>query len=184
MLANGFGLGNNLLALGISTGVGAHPPKPPPLVEPERNPPGLRFFFAKIWINGALNSFAKSVRDRPLLRCKISVSTALSETERASPRIGQVKVAAVQARRARYRRGRRARGGSRSSSELRRKALIDSAILARLVCAGSIYAILQLIQRVVTVAVGNARRTLSRLGILPVSRGNMGQGQALAAPSK
>ena len=31
-----------------STGIGTYPPKPPPLVEPQRSPPGLRFFCRKI----------------------------------------------------------------------------------------------------------------------------------------
>jgi hypothetical protein len=30
--------------LGVFTDIGTHPPKPPPLVELQRNPPGLRFF--------------------------------------------------------------------------------------------------------------------------------------------
>jgi hypothetical protein len=32
--------------LGVFTDIGTHPPKPPPLVELQRNPPGLRFFCA------------------------------------------------------------------------------------------------------------------------------------------
>jgi len=36
--------GDNDIVLGIFTDVGAYPPKPPPLVELQRNPPGLRFF--------------------------------------------------------------------------------------------------------------------------------------------
>jgi hypothetical protein len=39
--------GDNDIALGIFTDVGAYPPKPPPLVELQRNPSGLRFFFLK-----------------------------------------------------------------------------------------------------------------------------------------
>ena len=39
--------GDNVVALGIFTDVGAYPPKPPPLVELQRNPSGLRFFFSK-----------------------------------------------------------------------------------------------------------------------------------------
>ena len=39
--------GDNGVALGIFTDVGAYPPKPPPLVELQRNPSGLRFFFSK-----------------------------------------------------------------------------------------------------------------------------------------
>jgi hypothetical protein len=39
--------GDNSFALGIFTDVGACPPKPPPLVELQRNPSGLRFFFQK-----------------------------------------------------------------------------------------------------------------------------------------
>jgi hypothetical protein len=30
--------------LGVFAGIGTYPPKPPPLVELQRNPPGLRFF--------------------------------------------------------------------------------------------------------------------------------------------
>jgi len=30
--------------LGAFTGIGTYPPKPPPLVELQRNPQGLRFF--------------------------------------------------------------------------------------------------------------------------------------------
>jgi len=29
-----------------TTGIGTYPPKPPPLVELQRNPPGLRFFYS------------------------------------------------------------------------------------------------------------------------------------------
>ena len=36
--------GHNGIALGTFSGVGASPPKPPPLVELQRNPSGLRFF--------------------------------------------------------------------------------------------------------------------------------------------
>jgi hypothetical protein len=39
--------GDNGVALGTFTDVGAYPPKPPPLVELQRNPSGLRFFFLK-----------------------------------------------------------------------------------------------------------------------------------------
>ncbi len=35
---------HNGIALGTFSGVGASPPKPPPLVELQRNPSGLRFF--------------------------------------------------------------------------------------------------------------------------------------------
>jgi hypothetical protein len=45
-LANSFSFSHNAFALGIFTGVGAYPPKPPPLVEPQRNPTGLRFFLS------------------------------------------------------------------------------------------------------------------------------------------
>jgi hypothetical protein len=46
-LANRFFFSHNAFALGIFTGVGAYPPKPPPLVEPQRNPTGLRFFLSE-----------------------------------------------------------------------------------------------------------------------------------------
>ena len=48
--------GDNGVALGIFTDVGAYPPKPPPLVELQRNPSGLRFFFLK---NGAFIIFSR-----------------------------------------------------------------------------------------------------------------------------
>ena len=33
--------------MGVFTDIGTHPPKPPPLVELQRNPPGLRFFLCR-----------------------------------------------------------------------------------------------------------------------------------------
>jgi hypothetical protein len=46
-LANRLYFSHNVFALGTFTGVGAYPPKPPPLVEPQRSPKGLRFFFVR-----------------------------------------------------------------------------------------------------------------------------------------
>jgi hypothetical protein len=42
----GWGHGTIGTVLGAFTGIGTCPPKPPPLVELQRNPPGLRFFLA------------------------------------------------------------------------------------------------------------------------------------------
>ena len=70
MLALGTVWRDNGFALGTFSGVGAYPPKPPPLVEPQRNPSGLRFFFvlfARIFVERR-----KKLRSRPsnLLRCR------------------------------------------------------------------------------------------------------------------
>jgi hypothetical protein len=55
--------------LGTFSGVGAYPPKPPPLVEPQRNPSGLRFFLS--FLPGILLGHPINLRARPryLLRC-------------------------------------------------------------------------------------------------------------------
>jgi len=63
MLALSGAWGDNRVALGIFTDVGAYPPKPPPLVELQRNPSGLRFFFLK---NGAFIIFSRVVESTRL----------------------------------------------------------------------------------------------------------------------
>ena len=63
MLASGWVYRHNGVALGTFTGVGASPPKPPPLVELQRSPFGLRFFFV------FLNCIARCCRRGQRLPC-------------------------------------------------------------------------------------------------------------------
>jgi hypothetical protein len=41
------GRGKMGTVLGVFADIGTYPPKPPPLVELQRNPPGLRFFLCQ-----------------------------------------------------------------------------------------------------------------------------------------